>query len=146
VVTRPMMSAVESWVTVESVTDTCMASMGVPLPWLGSTDVERMSNLEHDTCPGFVSDSSNRVLWVNGAFKRMVRQQNDGQSQEIIRVWLVAKEKLPYSYTAFTCQVKLQYWLGKDKCSQIVPCDVWRMDGGGFSWRLDVEATLSLGR
>ncbi|KAE8021368.1 hypothetical protein FH972_007262 [Carpinus fangiana] len=142
----PMISAVESWVTVESVTDKCMASMGVPLPWLGSTDVERMSNLEHDTCPGFVSDSSNRVLWVNGAFKRMVRQQNDGQSQEIIRVWLVAKEKLPYSYTAFSCQVKLQYWLGKDKCSQIVPCDVWRMDGGGFSWRLDVEATLSLGR
>lgn len=144
VVTRPMMmSAVETWVTVESVTDTCM---GVPLPALGSTDVERMSNLEQDTCPGFVSDGSNRVLWVNGAFKRMVRQQNDGQSREIITVWLVAKERLPYSYTAFSCQVKLQYRLGKDKWSQIVPCDVWRMDGGGFAWRLDVEAALSLGR
>lgn len=142
VVTRQMMRAVESWVTVESVTDTCMGGV----PGLGSTDVERMSNLEHDTCPGFVSDGLNRVFWVNGAFKRMVSQQNDGQLQELITVWLVAKEKLPYSYTAFSCQVKLQYTWGKDKCSQIVPCDVWRMDGGGFAWRLDVEAALSLGR
>jgi hypothetical protein len=142
VVTRQMVRAVESWVTVVSVTDRCMA-----VPGLGSTDVERMKNLEHDTCPGFVSDGLNRVFWVNGAFKRMVSQQNDGQSQELITVWLVAKEKLPYSYATFTCQVKLQYTWGKDKSSQIVvPCDVWRMDGGGFAWRLDVEAALRLGR
>ena len=140
-------TVVESWVTVESVTDTCMG-VGV----LGSTDVERMRNLEEDTCPGFVSDGFDRVVWVNGAFKRMVSQQNDGQSPESnnnnkkMMVWLVAKDKLPYLHAAFTCQVKLQYTCKKDKYSQIVPCDVWRMDGGGFAWRLDVEAALSLGR
>lgn len=154
-------AAVESWVTVESVTDTCMG-----VGQLGSTDEERMRNLEEDTCPGFVSDGLDRVMWVNRAFKRMLvrKEQNDRQSAEInnnnnnkmIMVWLVGKEKLklklPYldEAEAFTCQVKLQHTCGTEKkdnkCSQIVPCDVWRMDGGGFAWRLDVEAALSLGR
>ncbi|KAM3713375.1 hypothetical protein ACB098_01G253000 [Castanea mollissima] len=147
-------AAVESWVTVESVTDSCM-SVGE----LGSTDEERMRNLEEDTCPGFVSDGFDRVTWVNRAFKRMVvrKEQNDRQSAEnsnnkMLMVWLVGKEKLPYLHEAeaFTCQVKLQHTCGTEKkdnkCSQIVPCDVWRMDGGGFAWRLDVEAALSLGR
>ncbi|KAF3968673.1 hypothetical protein CMV_007476 [Castanea mollissima] len=72
-------AAVESWVTVESVTDSCM-SVGE----LGSTDEERMRNLEEDTCPGFVSDGFDRVTWVNRAFKRMVvrKEQNDRQSAE----------------------------------------------------------------
>ena len=154
-------AAVESWVTVvESVTDTCMV-----VGQLGSTDQERMRNLEEDTCPGFVSDGLDRVMWVNRAFKRMLvrKEQNDRQSAEnnnnnnkTIMVWLVGKEKLklklPYldEAEAFTCQVKLQHTCGTEKkdnkCSQIVPCDVWRMDSGGFAWRLDVEAALSLGR
>ncbi|KAG6720188.1 hypothetical protein I3842_03G046600 [Carya illinoinensis] len=141
VVMRQMRGVMESWVTVESVTDTCM-----DVRRLGCTDAERMRNLAEDTCPGFVSDDSNRVFWVNGAFKKMMSRRNDGLSPEIITVWLVAKEKLPYLYTAFTCQVKLQYTRGKDSFTQILPCDAWKMDGGGFAWRLDVEAALSLGR
>ncbi|KAK7858074.1 hypothetical protein CFP56_014543 [Quercus suber] len=35
---------------------------------------------------------------------------------------------------------------GKERSSITLPCDVWRMDGGGFAWRLDVKAALSLGR
>ena len=129
----------ESWVTVEYVTGTCMDGVG-----FGSTDVERLRNLDGDTCPGFVSDGMNRVRWVNGAFKRMVRQQ--GQESWEIRIWLVIKDRLPYSYSTFSCHVKLQYWWGRDKYTQMLPCDVCRMDGGGFAWRLDVGAALTLGR
>ncbi|KAJ9152770.1 hypothetical protein P3X46_026296 [Hevea brasiliensis] len=141
----------ESWVTVESVMDTngCMEGRE-----LGCTDVERVKYLEKDTRPGFISDGSNRVRWVNGAYQRMVsvmkEKENEGQGQSgEIMVWLVTKEKLiPYMYScAFTCWVRLQYaWKEKKYSSQMVPCDVWRMDCGGFAWRLDVEAALGLGR
>ncbi|KAJ6776896.1 hypothetical protein OIU74_000970 [Salix koriyanagi] len=60
----------ESWVTVECVTDsTCMDERAV---LLGCTDVERMRNLEEDTCPGFISDGLNHVQWMNGAYRKMV--------------------------------------------------------------------------
>ncbi|KAJ9135442.1 hypothetical protein P3X46_032624 [Hevea brasiliensis] len=139
---------VESWVTVESVTDTntCMEGRG-----LGCTDIERVKNLEEDTRPGFISDGSNTVRWVNGAYKRMVsamEEEQEGLSVEIM-VWLVKKEKLvPYMYSsAFTCWVRLQYsWKEENWSSQMVPCDLWRMDCGGFAWRLDVQAALGLGR
>ncbi|KAF3444487.1 hypothetical protein FNV43_RR14179 [Rhamnella rubrinervis] len=133
--------AVESWVTVEFVTDTCM-DVGV----LGCTDVERINNLEKDTCPGFISDGLNIVQWVNDAYKRMVRHQGEGRSPETtVTVRLVTtKAKLP-STTAFSCMVRSQYSGQKDKCTKMVPCDVWRMDHGGFAWRLDVKAALSLG-
>ena len=136
------MRVVESWVTVESVTDTCM-----DVRWLGSTDVEKMKNLERDTCPGFVSDGLNRVQWVNEAYKRMVMKvECDGQSPECeCLVRLVVKVKFPYSYQAFTGRVRLQHTWRNQKSSKVVPCDVWRMDCGGFSWRLDVKAALSLG-
>ncbi|OAY25587.1 uncharacterized protein LOC110605132 [Manihot esculenta] len=139
---------VVSWVTVESVTDTygCTEGRG-----LGCTDMERVKNLDEDTRPGFISDGSNRVWWVNGAYKRMVsvmEEEKESESVEIM-VCLVTKEKLvPYMYCCvFTCWVRLQYaWKEEKWWSQIVPCDVWRMDCGGFAWRLDVEAALGLGR
>ncbi|GKV41343.1 hypothetical protein SLEP1_g48887 [Rubroshorea leprosula] len=134
---------VESWVTVEIVTDsTCMEARA-----LGCTDMDRMKNLEADTCPGFISDGLNRVQWVNTAYRRMLTatEGNDGRSPEI-RVWLVLRERLPYLSAAFSCWVMIQYTWQKEKWSRTVPCDVWRMDSGGFAWRLDVEAALSLGR
>lgn len=131
-----------SWVTLECVTGTCIdGHLG-----LGSTDLEKVMNLERDTCPGFVSDGSNCVMWVNGAFKRMVKcNNNEGLSPEVV-VQLVIKESLPSFYSAFTGHVKLQYAMGVERYSRTVPCDLWRMDGGGFAWRLDVEAALTLGR
>ncbi|KAL0014500.1 hypothetical protein SO802_001569 [Lithocarpus litseifolius] len=144
---------VESWVTVESVADTCMDVRG-----LGGTDVERVKNLERDTCPGFVSDGLNRVQWVNEAYKRMVMKELeycDGQSPENcdFQVRLVVNNKvklllLPYNNNeeAFTGLVRLVHtWRNQKKCPKVVPCDVWRMDRGGLSWRLDVKAALSLG-
>ncbi|PRQ54180.1 hypothetical protein RchiOBHm_Chr2g0174661 [Rosa chinensis] len=142
------MGGVESWVTVECVTGTCMKAP--PPQGLGiiTTDEERMRSLDVDTCPGFVSDGWNRVWWLNGAFRRMVMMAWQQQLPEIA-VWLAMNEELPYTHSAFTCQVKLRYTVGnkeKEKYyhSQMVPCDLWRMDGGGFAWRLDVKAALTL--
>ncbi|KAE8694397.1 transcription factor GTE8-like [Hibiscus syriacus] len=135
-------TVVESWVTVESVTDSCME-----VRELGSTDVERIKNLETDTCPGFISDGLHRVQWVNGAYKSMLMvgtEANDAPPREIM-VWLVLKQELPMFRTEFSCKVRLQYTWKKEKLSRMLPCDVWKMEGG-FAWRLDVEAALSLGR
>lgn len=131
----PVTERVESWVTVELVTDTCM---GVGAGGLGN------NNLDKDTCPGFVSDGCNRVKWVNEAYRNLV-----GKSclPNTMTVWLiVTKAKLPNT-TAFTCLVSLRYYsLEKEKCLKMVPCDVWRMECGGLAWRLDVKAALSLGQ
>lgn len=149
----------ESWVTVECVTDiysTCMDGRAI---LLGCTDVERMRNLEGDTCPGFISDGLNHVQWINWAYKKMVEMVTKEDRKERVQlydtvpevmVWLVIKEKLlPFvdCASAFSCRVRLQNSWQKEKGSQtVVPCDVWRMDCGGFAWRLDVDSALSLGR
>ncbi|KAK8710286.1 hypothetical protein V6N13_145618 [Hibiscus sabdariffa] len=148
---RRKATVVESWVTVESVTESCME-----VRELGSTDVERIKNLEADTCPGFISDGLHRVQWVNGAYKRMLMVEeeegaNDGEPSSPppeIMVRLVLKQELPRFRSAFSCKVRLQYMWQKEKLSRMLPCDVWKMEGGGcgFAWRLDVEAALSLGR
>lgn len=131
---------VESWVTVECVTDACMSGAELNGSSSGTFDVERiMEHLERDTCPGFISDGSNRVSWVNGAYRRMIGVTGpDGE----VAVRLVVKEKLPWQYAPFSCQARVQY----NKCQKMVPCDVWRMDfNGGLAWRLDIKAALSLG-
>ncbi|CAN4085330.1 unnamed protein product [Withania somnifera] len=136
---RPV-RVVGSWVKVESVTDAWVEGYG-----LGRTDEEKLVNLERDSCPGFVSDGLNRVRWANKAYKEML---GDGSAGEVV-VWLVMKEdvRLPENETtaAFTCRVRVVR-CGKERSSLILPCDVWRMDGGGFAWRLDTQAALSLGR
>ncbi|KAK7266898.1 hypothetical protein RIF29_19559 [Crotalaria pallida] len=143
--------AVESWVTVESVTSTCMGEGGGVR--LGCTDAEKVKNLETDTCPGFISDGNWKVRWVNDAYKKMVVRVSECEKEkrawpEMV-IWLKAKDnsvwRCCYYYRAFTCSVRLQYTWQNEKCSKMVPCDVWRLDFGGFAWRLDVKAALSLG-
>lgn len=128
-----------SSVTVECVTDTWVEGEG-----LGCTDVERKVNLNKDTCPGLISDGYGRVTWTNDSYRRMVCE---GKKEEAVGggVWLVMKEvEETASYGSFTCRVKVQYTRGKEKGSVTMPCDVWRMESGGFAWRLDVKAALSL--
>lgn len=136
-------AVVESWITVESVTGTCMGEESARV--FNCTDVEKMKILETDTCPCFVTDGHGRVLWVNDAYKRMV--VNDEVREIEVVVWLKVKESVAwcYSYPAFTCGVRLQYTWRNEKCLKMVPCDVWRLQCGGFAWRLDVKAALSLG-
>lgn len=122
-----------SVVTVECVTDTWQEEEG-EWGWLllGGRDEERRARLGEDTCPGFISDGYGRVTWTNGAYREMVGEG---------RVWLAMKGTVPFPYRGFTCRVKVQYACGKERT---VPCDAWRMDSGGFAWRLDVTAALTL--
>ncbi|GMI93984.1 DIG-like 4 [Hibiscus trionum] len=146
---RKRTTVVESSLVVESVTETCIdeGEMG------NCTDVEKMKNLEKDTCPGLVSDGLNRVSWVNQAYKNMVGLKeidDNGEEEEEERaetaVGLVVKDGLVFPRGAFSCRVRLSYVDGKGKkCSKTVPCDAWRLSSGGIIWRLDVNAALSLG-
>ncbi|TYJ15323.1 hypothetical protein E1A91_A10G176700v1 [Gossypium mustelinum] len=137
------MTVVESWVMVESVTETCIEDGEME----NCTDVEKMKNLEKDTCPGFVSDGLNRVFWVNQAYRNMVGLDQDGeQERAATAVGLVLKDGLTFPCGAFSCRVRLRYVDGKGKnYSKTVPCDIWKLSSGGFAWRLDVNAALSLG-
>ncbi|KAG2264229.1 hypothetical protein Bca4012_078671 [Brassica carinata] len=138
---------VETWVTVESVTgvyDGSSTSHAVEC-----TDVEMMDNLGKDTCPAFVSDASNRVVWVNEAYRRNVSGEDWSSSLSLpdVMVWLVAEEStvaMYCNYLAFTCRVRMQYTWQETKHTKTVPCDVWKMEFGGFAWRLDTTAALTL--
>ncbi|KAK0589355.1 hypothetical protein LWI29_013146 [Acer saccharum] len=156
--------AIETLVTVESVStaDTTTCNNNMDFRGIGSSGrLEIMMKLERDTCPAFISDGLNRVQWVNGAYKRMVmvrllekHQQSSAAERAVtVLVSLVMKDnykllKLPSS---FTCKVRVEYrWQKEKEYSKmlVVPCDVWRIMElvGGFAWRLDVQAALSLGR
>lgn len=133
---------VGSWVTVECVTDTWVDGYILDEELLGRTDEERVMNLGKDTCPGFISDGFNGVIrWTNKAYREMV-----GDRGGEMMAWLVMKkDEMPLVCGAFTCRVRVA-WRKEMSGSSTAPCDVWRLDGGGFAWRLDIKAALSLGR
>ncbi|ESQ32751.1 hypothetical protein EUTSA_v10004746mg [Eutrema salsugineum] len=136
---------VETWVTVESVTGVCDGSSSSHA--VECTDAEMVDNLGKDTCPAFVSDGSNRVVWVNEAYRRNVSGEDSSSSLPDVVVWLVAEEStvaMYCNYRAFTCRVRMQYTWQETKYTKTVPCDVWKMEFGGFAWRLDTTAALTL--
>ncbi|KAL0721319.1 hypothetical protein Bca4012_035918 [Brassica carinata] len=133
---------VSSCVTVERVTDAWIDGNV-----LGRTYEEMKMNLVRDTCPGFISDGVGRVTWTNEAYRKMAKEGAPGMSYDNfhVSVRLVMKERPILTYPAFTCRVKLQYTCqARERGSVTVPCDAWRMDGGGFAWKLDVKAALCL--
>lgn len=114
---------------------------------LGCTDEERKMNLEKDTCPGFISDGLGRVVWTNRSYKDLVVGKDEDQKCSKMSVWLVMKERPLVTYCTFTCRMRLQYTCRDKEVRSITSfCDVWRMNDGGFAWRLDVDAALCLGR
>ncbi|GFP85042.1 hypothetical protein PHJA_000648000 [Phtheirospermum japonicum] len=131
---------VQSWVKVECVTDTWAAGC-YGYGWMGRTDEERVMNLHLDTCPGFISDGQNRVRWTNAAYRRMVAAEEEEAAASVVVEQGVV---VPVGCAGFTCRVRVVTCGGKDKGVKTVPCDVWRMDCGGFAWRLDTAAALSL--
>ncbi|KAL3829513.1 hypothetical protein ACJIZ3_018315 [Penstemon smallii] len=135
-------SAIETWIVVECVTDLTVTDVGV---WLGLSDREKISQLEVDTCPGFVTDGTNHVVWLNEACRKMVGREVVGDGGGVI-VRLVVKENLPLFCPSFACRVRViqQAKQGQKWNNKIVPCDVWRMEFSGFAWKLDVTTALSL--
>lgn len=138
---------IESRIIVERVTKTCMGLMdGVGS---GFSDMDKINKLRADPCPGFVSDFSGKVQWVNEAFKKLVMSDGEDkkhhQATELGVELVVKQEYLPCWDPSFACTVRIEYVWGGPKCSRIIPCDAWRMDFGGFAWKLDINASLSLG-
>ncbi|KAK9061681.1 hypothetical protein SSX86_018864 [Deinandra increscens subsp. villosa] len=137
---------VESWITMESVTGTCEDRRV-----LGCTDDEIWKNLETDSCPGFISNGYDEVLWVNPAYRRMLDLNPHGgapESEDQVAVWLevkVEKSTVVKYLPAFSCRVRIEYQSSEKKTRMIVPCDVCKMDSGDFAWLLDVKFALSLG-
>lgn len=140
---------VETWVRVEYITEMDVYDGG---GGLGRSDEEKLMNMERDTCPGFITDGSSRVIWVNRAYKEMICREE--KEEVVVFVKLIMKEGVqlpPANWPAFTCRVRV-VTCGKVKSSSVVtlPCDVWRLGGGGggqgFAWRMDTKAALSLGR
>ncbi|KAJ9564175.1 hypothetical protein OSB04_000141 [Centaurea solstitialis] len=139
---------VESWITIESVTGTCGDER-----YRYSED-EILKDLEMDNCPGFRSNGYDEVEWVNLAYRRMV---GGSSTPPEVLVWLeLGGVKSIGGYwppaDAFSCRVRVvfnnnenQLMLKKKQMMMVVPCDVWKMDSGGYAWRLDVKAALSLG-
>lgn len=124
---------VGSWVTVEGLTD------------IWREEVPAMPGFASDEAPALVSDGWGRVTWANAAYKNLVT--GGGQEGEEVRVGLVTRGLVPAWGTCggFTCRVRVRYACRKKgKVSLAAPCDVWRVDGGGYAWRLDVKAALSL--
>lgn len=121
--------------------ESCVMETWVDRDGLGRNDNEKVMSLDNDTCPGFISDGYNSVTWTNKAYREMVGGDT--------RVCLVMKDLvvLPLMSEAFTCRVRVVTCRdGGSSCAMTVPCDVWRMNNGGFAWRLDIKAALSLGR
>ncbi|CAA3000930.1 Hypothetical predicted protein [Olea europaea subsp. europaea] len=136
----PLKEVVESWIMVDQITKAWVDGGGI-----GCTDMEMVKNLEMDTCPGLISDGLNRVQWVNCAYRKMVAPPEREQAVEMT-VWLVVKEEISLPWQAFACTVRVVYTWQKERHSQTMPCDVWKMEFGGFAWRFDANAALSLGR
>ncbi|CAN7016870.1 unnamed protein product [Brassica oleracea var. botrytis] len=156
-------TVVESWLTVECMNNTCTELGGyhkLQLSRMNEGEEIVMRMLYFDTCPWLVSDGSNRVYWINRAYRNML---GDPNAEVTIKVWLVVATDLMEemscmveSYGAVTCRVRVRYdtstWRNEKSHSEsevkmTVPCDVWRMgSSGGLAWRLDVESALTLGR
>ncbi|XP_074586047.1 uncharacterized protein LOC141841746 [Curcuma longa] len=149
-----LVTAVGSWVTVESVTDTWREW---EVAWRSDEAVR--AELAADECPGLVSDEWDRVTWTNEAYRRMVAGDGSGdggggcggRAEEAVRVGLVVQAAVPAArvYRAFTCRMRVHYRKRPGRAERAVlslaaPCDVWRLDDGGTAWRIDVKAALSL--
>ncbi|KAL0331883.1 UNVERIFIED_CONTAM: hypothetical protein Scaly_2089800 [Sesamum calycinum] len=119
-------SVIKTWIIVECVTEIFIES-GVGL---GFSDGEKINKLQADTCPGFVSDGTHNVVWVNEAYRKMVAEgEMVGNG---IMVWVVVKENLPHYSPSFACRVRMiQQTKHGHVWNRVVPCDVWRMQFSG---------------
>ncbi|CAI9283779.1 unnamed protein product [Lactuca saligna] len=137
----PLRSQAVSLVTMESVTEKWLNGDG-----LGFTDEARVMSMETDACPSFITNSCDMVVWTNKAYSEMTAGGVGDETVVVVKKYnLVA---MPVSLPSFTCKVKVTWGTEKTSSSSnlTAPCDVWRLQYGGYAWRLDVKAALSLGR
>lgn len=131
-------SEIISFVTMERVTETWLNG-----DVLGFTDQAKVISLEMDTCPSFITNCKDMVVWSSKAYREMT-----GCSNETVVVKKCNRVTMPVTQTAFTCKMKVTWGMenGLTPSTLTAPCDVVRLRSGGFAWRLDVNAALCLGR
>eukprot|EP00249_Psilotum_nudum_P006929 c20165_g1_i1 orf=176-2293(-) len=127
------------------------------------------AQLEESILPSFITDSSNRVRWVNSAYKQMVGQpechwlastvttssscKSDVSSAALLQsprpngeVSFVWSSKFPETATAFSGKVNIQWINNGETSSLTVPCEVARMEdqcrGWMRVWKLYVAHSL----
>ncbi|XP_076907060.1 uncharacterized protein LOC143563400 [Bidens hawaiensis] len=133
---------VTSFVTVECVTEAWVNS-----DRLGVTDQVQVMNMDTDTCPSFITNARDTVVWTNKAYRVMTAGKGADETTTVV-VKKFNRVTMPESLPAFTCKVRVTWGTERAMSPLTVtaPCDVWRMRCGGYAWRLDVTAALSLGR
>ncbi|KAI3686387.1 hypothetical protein L1987_80062 [Smallanthus sonchifolius] len=140
----PQKSVVTSFVIMECVTETWTGGDG-----LGFSDQARVMSMEMDTCPSFITNSRDTVVWTNKAYREMTAGGGSGETVLVV-VKKFNKVTMPVSHPVFTCKVKVTWGTEREgttsPLSVTAPCDVWRLRSGGYAWRLDVKSALSLGR
>lgn len=153
---------IESWVTVESVVVDERVSEESNRWFVEDEDRLLMNDnfvrqqFEGESRPGFIAKAeSGRVELVNEAYRRMVGcNRTDVRSGcvKTVSVWLEIKEEVAEVISrvrsAFSCWVKVHCNReedGRRGVSMVLPCDAWRVQRGGFAWRLDTRAALCLG-
>eukprot|EP00249_Psilotum_nudum_P006930 c20165_g2_i1 orf=359-2527(-) len=141
---------VGSTVSLERVTEAVHSNT---YPWHSLAAIE--AQLEKSNLPGFITDSSNRVRWVNSAYKQMVGQpecpwlastvvtssgccKSDGPSSSPYilhsprlngEVSLICTaNKIPETATAFSGWVNIQWTNSGETKSMAAPCDVARLE------------------
>ncbi|KAI3504555.1 hypothetical protein L1887_26120 [Cichorium endivia] len=134
-------SQVVSFVTMECVTETWLKG-----DVLGFTDKARMMSMEMDACPSFITNSCDMVVWTNKAYREMTAGAVTDETALVVKKY--NRVAMPVSLPAFTCKVKVTWGTERTSTSSnlTAPCDVWRLQTGGYAWRLDVKSALSLGR
>ncbi|XP_020572074.1 uncharacterized protein LOC110018935 [Phalaenopsis equestris] len=102
--------------------------------------------IEADASPCFISDSADRVTWINAAFCKMVLFEEKPSLCEraSMRVELVTGGKVPGGECGgFSCVAGVRRGM---MMMMVALCDVWRLvEEGKWAWRLDVETALGLG-
>ncbi|GKC44562.1 hypothetical protein Tco_1062284 [Tanacetum coccineum] len=129
-----------SLVTMECVMDTWM-SPDVGLGFV--TDQTRIMNLEIDTCPSFVTNNRDVVVWTNKAYREMT---SGIIGADVTVVNKCNRVTMPVYCSGFTCKMKVTWGSKSAPLHVTAPCDVWQLWSGGYAWRLDVKAALCLGR
>ncbi|XP_071703941.1 uncharacterized protein [Rutidosis leptorrhynchoides] len=135
-------SEIVSFLTMECVTDT----------WINVENrlgfVINHAQMEMDTCPWFITDSMDTVVWTNTAYREMTTAGGGGGGVVGSVVAKYNRVTMPVPQLGFTCKMKVTWGSEGGTCASSVmaPCDVWRLMTGGYAWRLDVKAALCLGR
>lgn len=156
VITPQPIRLVGSMVSLESVSET---QNGDAL--IGTLELVKQQ-LEEGNLPGFITDASNVVRWVNSAYKVMVGQPEcpwlastmkeggGGFSPTITgEVFLSCNVEVPRLAASFSGRVNVQWTrnTGERSCMTL-PCDVSAYVDSYFKrmwlWRFDIQASLSL--